>query len=325
MITASWLMILLGIFITAAARELRADTAAARYRQRRNEAIYAAQGAVAYLVDEIARDNHDRVTSRFDLYGRVGLPSDADFSRFDDSVSVGMNIYGEREGFGPGDEESKINLNALSAQNYSILTYLLVGQGLNEEQAVRIARAIVDWRDENSNSLNPAYHSEEEDDWKFSPKNNAYESIEEILLVQGVTPEIFEKIAPLITVFPRKGSFRINLNTASEEAVAAVAKHFCGPSNNTTESDAESLAEKIVRYRSGPDGIPATNDDQPVKIRELALNKKERVIAAAVFAVHTPVSKYISFLVRVRRSGVSMRLAAVVDRDSLDLLYWRRE
>lgn len=329
LVAASWLMVLLGVFITAAARELRAHSVQAYYLQGRNESLYAAQAAVAYLTDQIARDNHDRITSRFDLSGRAGMPTGKmDFKHFpggEESVSVMMDIYGERDSFGAGDEESKVNLNALSAQNYSILTNLLAGQGVFRDEAVELARAIVDWRDENSDSLDPADRSGEKTGGAFPPKNDYYESIEEILLVEGMAPEIFEKIAALVTVFPREGNFRINLNTAPLEVLTAVAGHFSGPSNNTSSSDARSLAEKIIRYRQGPDGISATEDDRPVELRELPLNKKEKVVAAALFAVHTPVSKHISFTVGARRRGVAVRVAAVIDRDTLSLLHWRRE
>lgn len=68
---------------------------------------------------------------------------------------------------------------------------------------------------------------------------------EELLLVEGVNQEIFSLIRDLITVYSEGA---VNINTASSDVL-----EFLGCD--------EDLAGIIQRFRAGPDGIEATEDD----------------------------------------------------------------
>jgi DNA uptake protein ComE-like DNA-binding protein len=68
---------------------------------------------------------------------------------------------------------------------------------------------------------------------------------EESLLVDGMDEEIFDKFRGFITVHSNS---RININTAPKEVLIALGLD-------------ESLAGTIVYFRSGPDGVEATEDD----------------------------------------------------------------
>ena len=145
------------------------------------------------------------------------------------------------------DEERKINLNETNSA--LILTRLFeVAAKLDEQSASDLAVALLDFRDEDDDpyesgaesryyeSLNPAYRS----------KNAAFDSLEELLFVRGMTPAILEKIRPFVTLV---GSPRVNLNTASKEVL-----HALGFS--------ESLVESITLFRNGRDQQPGTRDDR---------------------------------------------------------------
>lgn len=111
------------------------------------------------------------------------------------------------------DEERKINVNLA---NRAILIRLLemVGVPPGSERDT-IADSILDWIDEDPfHRLNGA---EDEHYLRLTPpyraKNGPLDSVEELRLIRGITPELYALLVPYLTVW---GSGRINLNTASE-------------------------------------------------------------------------------------------------------------
>jgi type II secretory pathway component PulK len=116
------------------------------------------------------------------------------------------------------DEEARINLNrATPDQLHRLLTEL----GIERETRDVIVDSIQDWRDPNEeHRLNGA-----ESDYylalpvPYKSKNADFDSVEELLLVRGITPQIFygtpeqPGLGAYVTV---AGSGAINLNTASD-------------------------------------------------------------------------------------------------------------
>jgi len=68
---------------------------------------------------------------------------------------------------------------------------------------------------------------------------------EEMLWVEGMTQEIYDGLKELITVY---GTGSVSINTASKDSLG------------TLISDID-LIDKIIRYRSGEDGVEGTEDD----------------------------------------------------------------
>jgi len=110
------------------------------------------------------------------------------------------------------DEESKININKAAVEVVEGLP------GFNAELAALIAEA----------GAKP-FHAKEE-----------------ILLIDGVTDEIFEQCKNFITIY---SDGKVNVNTAPMETLLAL-----GLDEQTTAA--------IVDFRSGPDGEEATEDDE---------------------------------------------------------------
>lgn len=144
------------------------------------------------------------------------------------------------------DEERKINLNQTNST--LILTRLFeLAADLDEQAASELAETILDFRDEDDDPyqsgaesryyqfLSPAYFS----------KNAAFDSLEELLFVKGMTPAILEKIRPFVTL---TGSARVNLNTAPKEVLLAL-------------GFSEALVKAIEVFRSGRDQQAGTKDD----------------------------------------------------------------
>ena len=74
--------------------------------------------------------------------------------------------------------------------------------------ARRLAAAILDWRD--PDSLTQAEGGAEDGDYSsaglpYGAKDAPFETVAEVQLVLGMTPELFEKLAPHLTVYSGQG------------------------------------------------------------------------------------------------------------------------
>jgi general secretion pathway protein K len=175
------------------------------------------------------------------------------------------------------DLERKFNLNTADEP---ILQQAFIRMGADPGEFPAILSAIQDWMDADDDiHLNGA----ESDDYQtlqppYYAKNRPIDDLSELLLVRGVTPEIFwgpantnhspgalqRKLSPLGTVsspysypvgladlFTPLSAGKLNINTASLMALQVV------PGID------ENRASRIVMLRSGFDGIEGTGDDTP--------------------------------------------------------------
>ena len=165
------------------------------------------------------------------------------------SVIKNGEAAGEALQYGLRDEESKININRVPQ---AVLKNLLETVAkVDAEKAEEIADSIVDWRDpddmpEEHGNENDHYHSLPE---PYECKNSDFEVPEELLLVAGMTPEIFEKIEDCITVF---GEGTVNINTASDKVLMALGM---GSALATKLVNFRASGESIAREGESPSGI----------------------------------------------------------------------
>ena len=101
------------------------------------------------------------------------------------------------------DEAGKIDINTASE---ALLRSLFQSQGLTPDEAAAMVDAINDWRDQDTVKR---LHGAEEAEYlaaglKYKPANAPFQAIEELKLVLGMTPQIYERIAPLITIYSRQ-------------------------------------------------------------------------------------------------------------------------
>jgi general secretion pathway protein K len=99
------------------------------------------------------------------------------------------------------DENGKVDLNQAAAP---LLAALLAALEVEPAQAQRLAAAIVDWRD--SDPLTQAAGGAEDGDYAsaglpYGAKDAPFEGIAELEQVLGFTPELYDEIAPYVTVY----------------------------------------------------------------------------------------------------------------------------
>lgn len=139
------------------------------------------------------------------------------------------------------DLQGRFNLNSLiatgpqpgaqpgthsAAQNQLIrlLQTLKLETPLALDQAQAITEAITDWidADDEVSGLGGAesqYYAQTEPMQR--PANRAMVSPSELMLVKGMTPEIYRALAPLVSVWPSK-SAALNINTASPQVLRSL-------------------------------------------------------------------------------------------------------
>jgi hypothetical protein len=121
------------------------------------------------------------------------------------------------------DENGKINLNGINDGNKGILIEYFNQMGIDLFDADIIVDSILDWIDpDDLTHLNGAednyYESLPE---PYKTKDAPFSSIEELALVRGVTPEIYESIRNDITVYGGE-QIKVNINIASREILSSV-------------------------------------------------------------------------------------------------------
>lgn len=344
LIVVLWILVILTVLAVSLGKSTSLELSLTKHAVLKQKSRYLAWAGIMYAMGHIRKDSDDNLSAKEDtLYrcavdlGQGGRPQDwfHKQSMEDGYFSVGYvrrSPGGEKKAYdGMSDEERKINLNALTAQNIGILKNLIVGAGADEEQAKTAAFAVLDWKDADEALIQEAYGAEE-DYYEglgkpYRPKNRAFDSKEELLLVRGMTSQLFKKIADDVTVFPKGGSLRVNFNTASAEVLTAVADSLTGPLTATDSSDARSLVEKIIACRMGEDGTEFTEDDRLVELTGLELNSKERVLFLGMSQFQTPRSEYVRVASQgvAGARGVATRIEAVVFRKDLSIQYWHRD
>ena len=177
-----WLLALLTAVIGAFALAARTESLEGRVLS---------QGVVA---DEAARAGLEYAMTRVvELEPtRQWLPDGRDYAWSFNGVDVTVNIV---------DESGKVDLNGA---DLDLMANLMMAVGERRDRARRLAAAIVDWRDPDSLSQieggaeDPDYESE---GLPYGAKDAPFESIAELQQVQGMTPELFAKLEPSLTVY----------------------------------------------------------------------------------------------------------------------------
>ncbi len=138
------------------------------------------------------------------------------------------------------DEEARINVNKA---DMGLLVALFEAVGVEKTVAQELAACVCDWRDDDDDPLTggaeTGYYGSLQH--AYSAHNANLDSVGELLLVKGMTRDIFEKIAPHVTVF---GDGKVNLNSAGRIVVRAL-----GLAAGGRLTVCDSLASKVVAYQ----------------------------------------------------------------------------
>jgi len=196
-----WMMIILigiiGVFALIASTEHRQGKMLARTVQAR----YAAEGGIE--VATIRLSNPDPLLQ--------WVPDNRVYKYTVDKTRIEIRTV---------DESGKVDINVAGAD---VIQPLLLAVGVDELQAQTITSAIMDWRDPDDlltlpgGAEDPQYSAAER---PYGSKDGAFQTISELQQVLGVTPELYLKLKPLITIY--SGLTRPNPSFAPPEVLAAL-------------------------------------------------------------------------------------------------------
>jgi general secretion pathway protein K len=97
------------------------------------------------------------------------------------------------------DANGLVNLNNADPK---LLETLFAGVGLEGRDRDQLVQAILDWRESDQDRLSMgAGRAERRPGGRLRPKKARFESIEELQQIEGITKEIYERIANEVTVF----------------------------------------------------------------------------------------------------------------------------
>ncbi|MBJ6799511.1 type II secretion system minor pseudopilin GspK [Geomonas propionica] len=140
------------------------------------------------------------------------------------------------------EENGKLNINDATTQNgkpnerTDIMVRLLTRLKLGSD----LADSLLDWVDENE-FPNPGgaessyYHNLKP---PYAAKNSKLETVEELALVKGFTPEALAKLRPYVTVYSNEQVAKVNVNTASKDVLLVL-----------DDMMTEDRAQRIIDYR----------------------------------------------------------------------------
>jgi len=225
--------------------------------------------------------------------------------------------------YGLQDEEGKINLNKADVD--VIIRLLEMAAGLTRWEAEELAYCIVDWRDKDSFFQHPQFGAEDSD-YKamrnsYESKDSDYEVIEELLLVNKMDQEVFDKLKHFVTIY---GEGKVNINTASKEVLLALGL-------------TDRAVEDILLFRKGGDMIAGTGDDDiflqsttivPRLSQVFDLGLSDVSALSNLIAAGKFVTKSENFMIRSvsELNGLEGQttIVAVADRMG-QIKYWREE
>jgi general secretion pathway protein K len=188
------------------------------------------------------------------------------------------------------NESDRVNLNRASP---ALLRALIIDLGGGPAVAERLATAITDWRDNGSDTgqgaaLAPQYRAA---GLSYGPPRSSFQSVGELADVLGMTPALFERLAPHVTVLTRDdpdGSTHDPIVARALTDTAGVADLTLGPQ----ELDDEAVLRILVTAAGSGDARYAVV-----------------VIASADFQTATPRINILS-RERVTREGAGMVVAS---------------
>lgn len=179
------------------------------------------------------------MTARFEARARDGVRLEADVaagfaaavlalgdSRDDqrwptDGTAHVVTVDGDPVRVAVADEAGFVDLNAADD---TTLTALLRGVGMAPDDAEALVERITDWRTA-SDDATPEILARDGDyeaaGRDYRPRHAPFQSVDEFRLVLGVTPALYARVAPLLTVYSRNPA--VDPKAASPAVAAALA------------------------------------------------------------------------------------------------------
>ncbi|HEX9485061.1 MAG TPA: helix-hairpin-helix domain-containing protein [Gemmatimonadaceae bacterium] len=207
LMAALWLVVIVGV----TGYELSVHSRSRRLAVANSLEKVAADAAAEAALETVRAGLESRLAHPLDA--RSQFLRDAAFDPWSDLAFVHHDtllLGDERATMQAYDAGSRLQLNRASESD---IRRLLAGLLMDASVADRLAQSIMDWRDpDNFRRVRGA----ERDDYlragaRVLPSNADFDRVSELRDVDGMTPELYTRVAPYLTVF---GTGQININSA---------------------------------------------------------------------------------------------------------------
>ena len=228
-----------------------------------------------------------------------------------------INSGGETN-FGVVDEESRININKADKKLLETL-FRVVGKA-DAIQAASLAAGVIDWRDTDDEvgegGAEGGFYAGKQPGYKCP--NDDFKTSYELLLVNGMTSDIYDKIQGVVTVY---GAGKVNLNTAERAVIAVLAE-----SAGADAVVADGLAAKIEGFRTSGGQFSEANVLSiigGVKDAGLLDAEEESVLIGMMMSITLQGSCFRGISEGRKGSGFAVATAEFVyNRNDERILYW---
>lgn len=326
LIVALWTVLILSLLIGGMAYEMHIEAGIMSYARKRMKAQVAARGGVEYAKFLLAKSLQ---SSAFD---DLDDPKN-DYLLKAKNLAKGISAQAEVEMGGSTakvdiqPEAGRRNVNMLEDADWEELLDLA---GVPEEDWPELIDCFMDFKDENDeHRLNgaeesDAYYKEQ----GYAPKNAPLDTVDELMLIKGFTPEIvyggpppdpksepLKGIAQLLTTF---GDGKVNVNTASREVLMTLT------ADNGKMMD-DWVVDDILNKRLGDDGLPNTKDDGFETVSDAISKTGMDPSLSGKISVSDP--QYVRVTSIGENNGVESGVWAIFEVGSKKVtpIYWREE
>jgi len=312
-----WVVLVLSLLISGFAFTMHVETQVASYARKELKAEMLARSGVEVARMQLILDQESPTESGFDALNQEWATNELMYVDHE----LGEGTYNVTV----TDEESKMPINVATEAQLRHLMDLL---GIDPSDGDVIVDSILDWID--TDDLSRLNGAESDYYLSLSPpyraKNGPLDRVEELLLIRGVTPELFNGVPAtdkdpaqpgFADIFTTMSSGAINVNTAS----AIVLQAMLGLDDVQVQA--------VMARRNGPDGIPGTEDDLPFRTPDEFFATVGNMDAAArlgVQALVTVNSTYFTVKSTGTVGGVKHTILATLRRDGENVqpVMWRQ-
>lgn len=251
LIIALWSLCLLSMFAVILGYQTRQKIVMVKRLDEREKLRFIADSGIKRAIVELVKSEEKTYDALNDWWSN-NTSAFKDIGIGDGIANICYNYVDEKlctleTRFGLIDEERKININTANREALGRLFCIVAN--MEEGEAQDLAASIVDWRDGNGELSIPLGSAEDSYyrnlQYPYEAKDADFETLDEVLLVKGMTGDIFEKVKEYITVY---GDGKVNINTTSKSILLAL-----GLDENTVN--------KITALLCGKNGIRGDADD----------------------------------------------------------------
>jgi general secretion pathway protein K len=246
-----WVLMILSVVVLEFSYGMRTEARITKNFQEEVQLYAMADGGIQWAVVELIYKHDSRIQQKRKAQKDEGIASEQQ-EWVTDGREYSLSYEGGDCGIRITGEAGKMNINSVSE---SLLRKIMTNFGLEGEARDVVVDSILDWRDPDdfyrvNGAENDYYRSLKE---PYECKNGNLDSIEELLLVRGVTPELF---------YGKKPEKKEEGETKNE---AVGLKHLFSIYATGEQIDVNSAAFPVLRMALG---IPTGAARQIIEARE---------------------------------------------------------